>query len=334
MKQLKKLLCAVLMVCMVIAEIGFMPEKAQAKTVGGNDGEIHWEIKGDTLTLSAVKGTKGRMKDYTLKTKPQWAKSNQIGKVKSVEILNGITKLGAFAFFQLDCKLDKFTIKTNINEIPAEFVSCMEINKLVLFDNIKTVKSDAFDLVSIKELYISKKTNVSTHNFIQVADIGWTDLQKVYTYSGSSAESMVNDFTQYAKETEQYGGVRSGDDLWNGSMFCIQGKKNNWVDYIDIIYLDKPTLFSKVKASSSFSVSKGKNKALKLSLPVGLTQVTKYTGNPADVKVTYKSDNQKITTVSSSGKVTGKKRGTAKITVAMQTKAGAKKNISVKVTVK
>lgn len=55
MKRLKKLLCAVLMVCMVIAEIGFMPEKAQAKTVSGNDGEIHCEIKDDTLTLSAIR---------------------------------------------------------------------------------------------------------------------------------------------------------------------------------------------------------------------------------------------------------------------------------------
>lgn len=334
MKQLKKLLCGVLMVCMVIAGIGFMPQTVQAATVSGNDGEIHWEIKGDTLTLSAVKGTKGRMKDYSAEMKPQWAKSNQIGQIKNVEILNGITKLGTFAFFQLDCKLDKFTIKANINTIPAEFVCCMELDKLVLFDNIKTVKSEAFDLVSIKELYISKKTNVSNHNFTQAADVGLTDLQKVYTYSGSSAESMVNDFVQYAKETEQYGEVRSGDDWWNGSMFYIRGKKNNWVDFIDIIYLDKPTLFSKVKAPSSFSVSKGKHKALKLSLPAGFTQVSKYTGSPADVKVTFKSSNPKVATVSSSGKVAGKKNGTTKITVTMQTKAGAKKTLTTKVTVK
>ena len=65
LKKLKKLLCGVLMVCMVIAGIGFMPQTVQAATVSGNDGEIHWEIKGDTLTLSAVKGTKGRMSKFT-----------------------------------------------------------------------------------------------------------------------------------------------------------------------------------------------------------------------------------------------------------------------------
>ena len=61
MKQMKKLLCGLLMVCMVLTGIGIMPQTVQAKTASGNDGEIHWEIKGDTLTLSAVKGTNGKM---------------------------------------------------------------------------------------------------------------------------------------------------------------------------------------------------------------------------------------------------------------------------------
>ena len=52
MKQMKKLLCGLLMVCMVLTGIGIMPQTVQAKTASGNDGEIHWEIKGDTLTLS------------------------------------------------------------------------------------------------------------------------------------------------------------------------------------------------------------------------------------------------------------------------------------------
>ena len=63
MKQVKKFLCGVLMVCMILAGINVAPQSVQAATASGNDGEIHWEIKGDTLTLSAVKGTKGRMND-------------------------------------------------------------------------------------------------------------------------------------------------------------------------------------------------------------------------------------------------------------------------------
>ena len=47
-----------------------------------------------------------------------------------------------------------------------------------------------------------------------------------------------------------------------------------------------------------------------------------------------KQINKKIATVSSSGKVTGKKKGTVKITVTMKIKDGAKKTLTTKVTVK
>ena len=39
MKQVKKLLCGLLMVCMVLTGIGIMPQTVQAKTVSGNDGK-------------------------------------------------------------------------------------------------------------------------------------------------------------------------------------------------------------------------------------------------------------------------------------------------------
>ena len=98
MKQLKKLLCGLLMVCMVLTGIGIMPQTVQAKTASGNDGEIHWEIKGDTLTLNAVKGTKGRMKDYSWGKWSPWCQSKQMENVKNIFIKDGITKLGTSAF--------------------------------------------------------------------------------------------------------------------------------------------------------------------------------------------------------------------------------------------
>ena len=74
---------------------------------------------------------------------------------------------------------------------------------------------------------------------------------------------------------------------------------------------------SKITVSKNVTVRKGKRVTLK---PV----VTPFTSRQ---KVTYTSSNKKIATVSSNGVVTGKKKGTVKITV----KSGSK---SVKVTVK
>ncbi len=92
MKQIKKILCGLLMVCMVLTEIGIMPQTVQAKTASGNDGEIHWEIKGDTLTLSAVKGTNGRMKDDACNA-PWFEYGEQI---KNIVIQDRVTSLGAW----------------------------------------------------------------------------------------------------------------------------------------------------------------------------------------------------------------------------------------------
>ena len=76
------------MLCMIVAGITIVPQNVQAATASGNDGEIHWEIKGDTLTLSAVKGTKGRMKnygDYWDKEKQQWISKMDVGTKSNTE---------------------------------------------------------------------------------------------------------------------------------------------------------------------------------------------------------------------------------------------------------
>lgn len=92
MKQMKRLLCGLWMISMVIIGIAIMPQTVQAKTASGNDGEIHWEIKGDTLTLSAVKGTNGRMKDDACNA-PWFEYGEQI---KNIVIQDRVTSLGAW----------------------------------------------------------------------------------------------------------------------------------------------------------------------------------------------------------------------------------------------
>ena len=51
-------------------------------------------------------------------------------------------------------------------------------------------------------------------------------------------------------------------------------------------------------------------------------------------KYRYVSSNKSVATVSAKGVVKGKKKGTAKITITMQIKDGAKKTVTTKVTVK
>lgn len=305
MKQMKRLLCGLWMICMVIIGIAIMPQTVQAKTASGNDGEIHWEIKGDTLTLSAVKGTEGRMNNYgyywdeeTQQTieypDAPWEKSSSMKNVKNIVLKNGITALGNMAF-TFPTSAQKMTITGSIKKIPSMFCWNAKIDCLIV---------------------------------CTVADGSSTYLSDVYGYSSSVAYSFVKKYNKLAAETYQNGSCS------DGKIWVIVDKNGNHSKAIKFHKLNASSALSKAKAPSSLSVNKGKSKMLKLSLPDEFTQVAKYTGNPADVKVTFKSSNPKTVTVSSNGKVTGKKKGTAKIRVSMQIKAGAKKTVSVKVTVK
>lgn len=82
----------------------------------------------------------------------------------------------------------------------------------------------------------------------------------------------------------------------------------------------------KVSAPYAKKAYVAKGKSIKLS-----TVVTVKPNKSANKKVTYKSSNKKIATVSSKGVVTGKKAGTTKITVTSKTNKKKKTTIKVKV---
>lgn len=86
------------------------------------------------------------------------------------------------------------------------------------------------------------------------------------------------------------------------------------------------------------SIKIGKTTTLKVSLPETLTQVKEFSSNVSginnEVKISYKSGNKKIASVSSKGKITGKKKGTAKITATAELADGTKKEFTFTIKVK
>ncbi len=339
MKQMKRLLCGLWMISMVIIGIAIMPQTVQAKTASGNDGEIHWEIKGDTLTLSAVKGTEGRMNNYgyywdeeTQQTieypDAPWTKSSSMKNVKNIVLKNGITALGNMAF-TFNTSVQKMTIAGSIKKIPSMFCWNAKIDRLIVCDGVEEISDTAFMNSKIYHAILPKSiTKIDISAFCTIADGSSTYLSDVYGYSSSVAYNFVKNYNKLAAETYQNGSCS------DGKIWVIVDKNGNHSKAIKFHKLNAFSALSKAKAPSSLSVNKGKSKMVKISLPEEFTQVAKYTGNPADVKITFKSSNPKTVMVSSNGKVTGKKKGTAKIRVSMQIKAGAKKTVSVKVTVK
>lgn len=170
MKQMKKILCGLLIVCMVLTGIGIMPQTVQAKTASGNDGEIHWEIKGDTLTLSAVKGTNGRMKDDA--SNAPWFEYGE--QIKNIVIQDRVTSLGALAF-----------------------ITCSHAEQVIIPKSVKEISAYTFILMfggtSLKNVY--GYTGSSAETFVKNYNERVSDARKVVDASGDEWRKNLADFS-------------------------------------------------------------------------------------------------------------------------------------------
>ena len=244
------------------------------------------------------------MKDYASDT--SWFKYGE--QIKNIVIQDGVTNLGAWAF-----------------------VTCSHAEQVIIPKSVKKISAYTFILMfggtSLKNVY--GYTGSSTETFVKNFNARVSDAQKVVDSSGDEWRKNLADYQ------EKWKPEFDGDDELMFS-YIIEDGSSSWDAKYAIKFraLDKKSVLTKAKATTSISVKKGKSKSIKITLPVGFNKVSKYSGNPADVKLTFKSSNPKVATVSSSGKVTGKKKGTAKITITMQIKDGAKKTVTTKVTVK
>ncbi|MBE5926025.1 MAG: hypothetical protein E7270_03585 [Lachnospiraceae bacterium] len=163
----------------------------------------------------------------------------------------------------------------------------------------------------------SNKENTITYNLTGGANawFGLSDAKKEGKYAWVTGER-----TDYLRMSKEVNNDYAGEEDYFG---YFEG--NNWNDYrnddekvagfICEWDLSKNVILTAVKAN--VTVNKGK------------TYKLKYQVYPVKTKITYKSSDKKVATVSKKGVVTAKKRGIAKITI----KAGAKK-VTVKVKVK
>ena len=143
----------------------------------GDDGNIHWTISGDTLTLEKRPGAEsGKMRGWTsmydrIKNKPEadrpaWEEGVGWSNVTNVVIKDGITSVGDYAFhmsnissvifpdsvttigrgaFQQCLGIVNFTIPDSVTTIgPAAFDSCESLTSIVIPDSVTSIQGFAF----------------------------------------------------------------------------------------------------------------------------------------------------------------------------------------------
>lgn len=270
MKQVKKFLCVVLMVFMILAGINVAPQTVKAAT---NDFAI------ENGVLKEYKGNGGK-----------------------VVIPEGVKTIDTFAFYN----------NPNVKEIivPKSATLC----STGCFALCKSLKTITFKNKNTKLNYDWIEQKDSWEEGVFFPGICWID---------DAEFSMYADYKKISGNTLTIKGYKdsSAQKLAKKIVTLPYGYKS--VKFVDLD-TNKTTTYG-IKVPSNLNIKKGKTSTLKITLPTGMKKVSK---NPCwypntsggtqwsnQVVVSFKSSNKNVATVNSKGKITAKKKGTAKITV-------------------
>ena len=125
--------CAAVMMAVVLVPLFADGLIAEETVEEGNDGDVHWVISGDTMTITPKEGKdKADMDDYDdAGEEPNWRKAAGWPNVKNLEIKDGVTCVGKRAFAWVDdeegAKLETVTFDGSVKKIKE----CAFINQYI-----------------------------------------------------------------------------------------------------------------------------------------------------------------------------------------------------------
>jgi len=96
-------------------------------------GNVVITLSGTTLTLSPVPGTNGVMEDLTGDDTKDWRKSANRGNVQTIIIEDGVTHVGAYAFYQC-LSITSITIPTSVTSFGTNAFSFTNSAKIVYYE--------------------------------------------------------------------------------------------------------------------------------------------------------------------------------------------------------
>ena len=247
----------------------------------------------------------------------------------SVTIGNSVTSIGGYAFCCCRC-LTSVTIPNSVTAIGEEtFNGCIGLTSLTIPNSVTSIGNNAFQ-------YCSGLTSITIPNSVtSIGDYAFSNCSGLSTIMIGNGINKISNyaFANCVKLSDVYCYAENvpGTDIDAFSDSYIEyATLHVPVSSVDAYKAAEPWsgFKSKMKITSKVKLSK-----TKATIEKTKTLTLKATVTPSDLldkSVTWKSSNTKVATVSSKGKVTGVKAGTATITCTSKV-SGAKATCAVTV---
>ncbi|MCL2023675.1 MAG: leucine-rich repeat protein [Oscillospiraceae bacterium] len=230
----------------------------------------------------------------------------------SFKLPSSVTEIDDFAFAlpseYYTGKLTKVTLPAGLTKIGKSAFANQPLKSLTLPDKLKTIGEKAFEGTRLKTVKIPKSvTSMAIRTFSSENKLN-------ITFAGNSPK-----FTDSSKLGDYYHRIQCSSFNSKNTFYYKKSAKGF---KLDSRVFKSYILTTSISANpKSLTLNKGKKKSIAVKL-----------SSKADPNLTWTTSNKSIATVSKSGVVTAKKKGTAKITA--KTNDGSGKKVVVNVTVR
>ena len=234
----------------ILLTITLFPNKINAESHSGwLENGLSWYLVSGELEISG----EGAMVDKENPSKWGWAKYKD--EITRVVVMSGVTRIGSFAFSNLD-NLEKATIPSTVQDIGEKaFSYCEKLKSIDILDGLTTIKTRAFEgCTGLNQILLPKSvTTIESNAFFKCSNLTSFIIKSLNppTLSSDAFNLTSNNLKIYAPETS----LQLYRDATNWSNYTIEKAPLVIYEVVNTVPGGFPTLFGEIPSWTNGNIS-------------------------------------------------------------------------------